>query len=158
MRTLSQAEADTLRTLEKYLTDPNNVRLPSLRGKENYPVNYQRNNKRADDMAVSSFRGGKNPKKVSYKLLYDGNIILVRVDTQDSTPHSNPDHTTIDRLQPHIHIYREGFGDKYAFPLPEYFRDSDDIGTLLKDFLSYSKILNVDKINLTEQEMLFDGY
>ena len=42
-------------------------------------------------------------------------IILMRLDL-DGPPHRNPDETEIPR--PHLHIYREGFGDKWAIAEP----------------------------------------
>ena len=42
-------------------------------------------------------------------------IVLLRLDI-DGPPHRNPDGEEIPC--PHIHLYREGFGDKWAMPVP----------------------------------------
>ena len=42
-------------------------------------------------------------------------VILARLDF-GGAPHRNPDGEEIG--SPHIHLYREGFGDKWAFPIP----------------------------------------
>ena len=42
-------------------------------------------------------------------------IILMRLDL-DGPPHRNPDETEIPC--PHLHIYREGFGDRWATATP----------------------------------------
>lgn len=42
-------------------------------------------------------------------------IILMRLDL-DGPPHRNPDETEVPC--PHLHVYREGFGDKWAMPAP----------------------------------------
>lgn len=70
---------------------------------------------------------------LTYKSLCNDNIyddkciMLVRIDTQDATYHINPDgKTKILPYQPHIHIYKEGYGDKYAYLLPYEFSKTDD--------------------------------
>jgi len=42
----------------------------------------------------------------------------------------------------HLHIYKEGFGDKYAYPLPEEFIDCKDINDFLEKFMNYCNIVN----------------
>jgi hypothetical protein len=42
-------------------------------------------------------------------------IILYRLDI-DGAPHRNPDDQEVPC--PHLHVYREGFGDKWATPAP----------------------------------------
>ena len=156
--TLTQREADTLREIEKSFINPSSVRFPERRETKLYPLWYRYDNRRKDDMAISAYRGKKNPKKVSFRLLYAQGIILVRVDTQDPTPHTNPDGTRIEPGEPHIHIYKEGFGDKFAYPLPAEFNYTDDVIDLFMDFLSYSHIINKDQIHLVESGVLFDEY
>ena len=41
---------------------------------------------------------------------------------------------------PHIHVYREGYGDKWAFPLPADFQAVDDLWTTLDDFFRYCNV------------------
>ena len=51
-------------------------------------------------------------------------IVLVRLDLGDKK-HRNPDGQTVG--SPHIHPYREGYADKWAFPLPAgVFTNIDD--------------------------------
>jgi hypothetical protein len=42
-------------------------------------------------------------------------VILMRLDL-DGPPHRNPDGEEVPC--PHLHLYREGFGDKWAVPAP----------------------------------------
>jgi hypothetical protein len=60
--------------------------------------------------------------------------------------HSNPDGEVIDG--PHLHIYTEGYGDKWAYPLPDEF--TDDISLMVKfvEFLRCCKIDNVNDLQL----------
>jgi hypothetical protein len=40
-----------------------------------------------------------------------------------------------------LHVYREGYGDKWAIPIPaEAFRDTRDIWVTLEDFLRYCNV------------------
>ena len=65
-------------------------------------------------------------------------IVLVRLDI-DSSPHTNPDGMELGRS--HIHLYREGYEDKWAFPLdPNEFRDSNNLWKLFEDFCVYCNI------------------
>jgi hypothetical protein len=42
---------------------------------------------------------------------------------------------------PHLHIYREGFGDKWAMPLPrDRFRNPGDVWVTFEDFLRFCNI------------------
>jgi hypothetical protein len=53
--------------------------------------------------------------KATYQNRARAAIILMRLDI-DGPPHQNPDGEEI--LCPHLHIYREGYGDKWAIPAP----------------------------------------
>ncbi|MBC6437826.1 MAG: hypothetical protein GDA52_06755 [Rhodobacteraceae bacterium] len=65
-------------------------------------------------------------------------IILVRLDF-GGAPHRNPNGAEIPC--PHIHLYKEGFGDKWAFPLPEgRFLNINDFRKTLEDFLKYCNV------------------
>ena len=75
-----------------------------------------------------------------YKLQTRGRmiIVLVRLDI-NGAPHTNPDGQKLDGT--HIHIYREGFEDKWAFPVdPAVFRNIDNVGTTFEDFCLFCHI------------------
>ena len=141
MSILSQEDADTLQIIEKALTNPKQVHLPPPNGTKIHAIHYWRDNRRKDDMKLSTYHAQKNKKKVSYRILYNSCILLIRVDTQDATPH--------------INLYREHYGDRFAYPLPKEFKDADDIVQLFMDFLSYSNIININEIQINIQEVLF---
>lgn len=66
-------------------------------------------------------------------------IILVRLDF-GGAPHRNPDGEEVGC--PHIHIYREGYGDKWAYPLPDsQFSDIGDFWKTLDEFLAYCNVV-----------------
>jgi hypothetical protein len=65
-------------------------------------------------------------------------IVLLRLDL-GGAPHRNPDDEEIPC--PHLHIYREGYGDKWAISLPGAdFQDPDDLWVTLQDFMQYCNI------------------
>jgi len=53
--------------------------------------------------------------------------------------HRNPDNTEV--ACPHLHVYREGYGDKWAMPLDDLFADTTDLMNLLEDFMRYCNII-----------------
>lgn len=105
---LTQIEADDLIHMEKicdttvtyqfpFQGESLHVPLTSIDGKEQFLIDV--------------YKGRINVKKVKYQNRAHKSVILVRVDVEGS-PHENPDGSIIPC--PHIHVYREGFADKWA--------------------------------------------
>lgn len=70
-------------------------------------------------------------------------VILVRLDL-GGPPHRNPDGQVIPC--PHLHEYREGFGDKWASPVPTtHFQNLVDPWQTLHDFMTYCRIIEPPK-------------
>jgi hypothetical protein len=67
-------------------------------------------------------------------------VVLVRLDFGGS-PHRNPDGEEIG--SPHLHVYREGFGDKWAMPVPlDVFANLHDLARTLDDFMDYCHVVS----------------
>ena len=67
-------------------------------------------------------------------------VVLVRLDFGGS-PHRNPDDQELPC--PHLHLYREGYGDKWAFPVPAGdFAHLGDLWETLQDFMRYCKVVD----------------
>ena len=65
-------------------------------------------------------------------------VILARLDI-DGAPHTNPDGEVI--AGTHLHVYREGFEDRWATPLePTRFSDPSSLGQCFEDFCRYCRI------------------
>lgn len=64
-------------------------------------------------------------------------VTLVRLDF-GGAPHRNPDDVEVS--SPHLHVYREGFGDKWAIPLPPIFTNPMDAWLTLTEFMRYCNI------------------
>lgn len=98
-----------------------------------------------------TFRAKKIVLKMKYQLRARQTIVLARLDF--GAPHRNPDGKEIG--VPHLHLYREGYGDKFAYPVPPgMLRNPNDPKTCLEDFMaryniqallfSYSESVNDD--------------
>ena len=72
---------------------------------------------------------------------------MVRLDIGETLRHVNPDGGVIEGS--HIHIYREGYDSKYAFPLDEFssrFLDPNNVIKTLADFARYCNIVELPAI------------
>ena len=150
MQQLSEEEAQTLIKLEKILLNPTAINIPPKLGKEKYELTDTKN---IQEFIINSNRSRKNARKISLILLYNNNIILLRLDTGHGI-HINPDNSEILGGIPHIHIYHEGFDDKWAYPLPSCFTNINNIAETLVEFFSYSNVINTNEIYV--QGGLFD--
>ena len=71
-------------------------------------------------------------------------IILLRLDL-DGPPHINPDGTVVPC--PHLHIYREGFADKWAIPAPaERYANTQDLFSTFEAFMQQCNIAERPRI------------
>ena len=132
---LSQAEADELLAMEKHAAEheiwdypaPGSsiaIPLTSVDGRESF--------------LLDMYRGRIALEKDTYQNRARKVVILARLDF-GGAPHRNPDGKEIG--SPHLHIYREGYGDKWAYPLPsDRFPKPSDAMHLLQDFMQYCNI------------------
>lgn len=81
--------------------------------------------------------------KTTYQNRARKTIVLLRLDI-GGAPHRNPDGQEIP--SPHLHIYKEGYGDKFAYPLPREFTFCENTLDYLDTFMDYCNI--VGKPNL----------
>ena len=89
-------------------------------------------------------RGRFNFAKATYQNRARVDIVLARLDL-GGAPHRNPDGVEVP--SPHLHLYREGYGDKWARPLTtEEFSDIDDLWQTLHDFMKFCNIVKKPKI------------
>ena len=133
--TLTQTEADALLAMEKHRVDETRHQFPTLGGSIVVPLISA--NKR-ENFLLDVARGRINLKKVTYQNRARTVVILARLDI-DGPPHENPDGQEV--LCPHLHTYREGYGDKWATlaPLMAFPRTNDLWGSLT-DFMAFCHI------------------
>lgn len=66
--------------------------------------------------------------------------MLLRLDL-DGPPHRNPDGVEI--LCPHLHTYREGYGDKWASPAPvDRYANTRDLFSTFEAFMAHCNVTN----------------
>ncbi len=71
-------------------------------------------------------------------------IILLRLDI-DGPPHRNPDGEELPC--PHLHIYREGFGDRWAVPAPVAgYTNTLDLFATFTEFMQHCNITELPRI------------
>ena len=131
---LTQVEADELIAMEKHSIDDDSHAFP-MGGK--LTIALQSPDKREQFLLdVSTTR--IDLRKGTYQNRARQAVILVRLDF-GGAPHRNPDDEGIPC--PHLHRYREGYGDKWATPLPgDTFPRISDLGGTLDDFMRYCNI------------------
>jgi hypothetical protein len=139
---LSQDEANYLITLEKHSTATIMYDYPEQGGSIHIPLCSM---DKRESFILDVTRNQINLQKGTFQNRGRKVIVLVRLDFGGS-PHRNPDDSEID--SPHLHLYREGYGDKWAFPVPlEFFVNLDDCWDTLQDFIRYCNITVPPMIN-----------
>jgi hypothetical protein len=133
---ITQAEADALFALAKRRVDAQPIRFPDPGAKVTAElVSLDEREKFLLDINRSSV----SISKITYQNRARVIVILARLDL-GGAPHRNPDDTEMDC--PHLHLYREGYGDKWAFPLPpEVFSNVENLWQALQDFMRYCNIV-----------------
>jgi hypothetical protein len=109
---IPQAEADALIAMEKQCVESKSLLFPEPGGR--LAIALASLDKR-ENFTLDITRGQIKLTKAAYQNRARQALILMRLDL-DGPPHRNPDDQEIPC--PHLHIYREGYGDKWAFPAP----------------------------------------
>ncbi|MFN8355452.1 MAG: hypothetical protein U0Y10_13430 [Spirosomataceae bacterium] len=134
MSELTQAEFDFLMKLEKEFEDKSTILL--------YPAPMQwtrkiKSTSSKDFFCLDFYRGTFKVQKYTYNHRYKQTLAIFRFDSYGI--HTNPDGQKIEGF--HIHVYKEGFGDKFAYPASEFgIKESDTMEIILEKFLLYCNI------------------
>ena len=120
--TLTQAEADALIEMRKVRTNDEPWRYPALGGAIIVPLTSA---DKRENFLLDISRGRIDLLRGKYQNRARHLIVLVRLDF-GGPPHHNPDGTEVPC--PHLNVYRDGYGDKYAIPMPDArFSDTGDL-------------------------------
>ena len=134
---LTQAEADSLKQMGKRRVDNRVWIYPAAGVRIAIPL-VSRNGR--ERFLLDLYRGRIDIAKVTYQNRARKRLVLVRLDL-GGRPHRNPDGSRIG--SPHIHLYREGYEDKWAFPVPgPQFADLSDAWRTLEDFMRYCNVVD----------------
>lgn len=132
---LTQDEADALIALHKRKTNDDVIYYPDQGGSLIIPLISI---DKKENFLLDIRRGRIDLKKATYQNRARQTIILVRLDISGA-PHRNPDGEEVSC--PHLHVYREGYGAKWASPVSrDKFGDIGDLWQSLVDFMRYCNI------------------
>jgi len=138
---LAQADAEALMGMEKVKVDDKRWEYPEVGGHISIPLTSR--NKR-ENFSLDIRRGRIDLLKGTHQNRAYQVVILLRLDF-GGPPHRNPDGQEIP--SPHMHFYREGFGDKWAAPAPlDKFTDISDIWLTLGTFMKLCNITDPPNI------------
>lgn len=132
---LTQAEADGLFAMEKHRVDEQRWRLPDTGGGIVVPLVSIDG---AEAFHLDIARGRINLNKGKIQNRTRTTMVLARIDF-GGPAHRNPDEQEIP--SPHVHLYREGYGDRWAYPIAsENFTQPTDHWQTLVDFMRFCNI------------------
>jgi hypothetical protein len=132
---LTQSEADALIAMEKHRVDDTQWEFPGPGARIEIPLTAA---DKRESFILDVTRARIRLTKATYQNRARQAIILLRLDL-DGPPHRNPDDQEIPC--PHLHIYREGFGDKWAMPAPP--AEFPDTTNLFSTFEVFMKRCNI---------------
>ena len=139
--TLTQADADALLAIEKVRRDDTRWDYSGL-GKMTLPlVSRDQHESFLLDIRRSRIKLAKGTFQNRARQL----VILARLDF-GGAPHRNPDGQEI--ASPHLHLYRDGFNDKWAVPVPlSAFPNLQDYWHTFDDFMEFCNVVTPPIIN-----------
>jgi len=138
---LTQTEADALIAMEKHAVNNDPVNFPVSGEKQT--IDLVSSDKR-ESFLLDLSRATIEVKRVKYQNRARQIVPLVRLD-MGGPPHRNPDDEDVPA--PHLHLFREGFGDKWAYPAPtDKFTNLDDLWQTLTEFMAYCNITKTPNI------------
>lgn len=138
---VTQAEADNLMTMEKRAADERDWLFPSPGERISIPLTSL---DKRENFMLDVTRAQIKLSKATFQNRARAAIVLLRLDV-DGPPHTNPDGTEIPC--PHLHMYREGYGDKWAVLAPaEKYTNTLDLFSTCEAFMQQCNITERPRI------------
>ena len=142
MTPLTKDEAESLLKMEKhYFGSKKQFDFPDLGGALHIPLH---SNDKREEFILDITRGRISLEKNTFQTRARRAVVLARLDLGGS-PHRNPDGQELEC--PHLHLYREGYDAKWAFPLPKELTGISDTFGFLDAFMDYCVIIKKPIIN-----------
>lgn len=136
---LTQSEAQMLLAMEKISQNNTEYVFPDLGGNVEIPL-ISRVGREFFSLDISRKRTALTTK---FQTRARQSLVLARLDF--NSPHRNPDDTEVG--VPHLHLYCEGYGDKYAYEIPSgMLSKPTDVQQTLQDFMRYCTIVSPPNI------------
>jgi len=141
---LTDLDVQRLFDLVKEFVDASRIDFPNI---GEYVVRELKSTDGRESFLVDINRKGRKPAKCTFQNRYQVTEILLRLDI-DGPTHDNPDGEEVPC--PHIHVYREGYADKWAFPIDsKEFTDTSDLVISFREFLSRCNVQVCPEIQRT---------
>jgi len=132
---LTQIEADLLIAMEKHRVSEARSSFPV--GGQSLVLALQSSDHR-EQFLLDVRTGRIDLHKVTMQTRGRQVVVLVRLDL-GGPPHRNPDGEEVP--VPHLHIYREGYGDKWATTVPvDHFTAISDLWQTFEHFMQYCNV------------------
>jgi hypothetical protein len=139
--TLTQTEADALLKIAKIRADDQEWLYPGLAGSLSIPL---LSHDKRENFLLDISRARIVMLRGKYQMRARNALVLARLDF-GGPPHRNPDGAEFPC--PHLHLYREGLGDKYAVPIPAAaFPNLSDLWQTLHDFMRFCNVTEPPRI------------
>jgi hypothetical protein len=132
---ISQAEADALFAMPKVRVNDDTHEYSGAGVQLSIPLLSK---DQRENFELDIWRSGNIQLKGRYQNRSRHIIILARLDF-GGQPHRNPNDTEV--ASPHLHLYREGFGDRWAFNLPNCFTTPNNLWKTLQEFMKHCNIV-----------------
>jgi hypothetical protein len=138
---LTQAEADALIQMEKRRVDDAQWLFPAPGEKLTVPLTSV---DKRENFMLDVTRAQIKLTKATYQNRARQAIVLMRLDL-DGPTHWNPDDVEVPC--PHLHIYREGYGDRWAVPAPvDRYTNTKDLLVTFEAFMAHCNITEPPRI------------
>ncbi len=140
---LTQAQADALIAMEEHRASDRDSGFPARGQSISLPL---LSSDGREQFLLDLSRRQLDLSKVKMQTRARRVVVLVRL-ALGGPPHHNPHGQEVGT--PHIHWYRAGYGDKWAFPVAaNRFRDLTDLHRTLADFLRYCNVTRPPRISM----------
>jgi len=137
---LDQAEADHLIALDKFFASASAIALPAPGVRDLHRLH---SSDPREDFLLDVQQASIALLKATYQLRARSVVVLARLDF--GRLHTNPDGARVG--DPHLHVYREGYHDKWAFQPDETRFDSpSDLVASLKSFMLYCNVVDPPEV------------
>lgn len=140
---LSQSEIDHFIRMEKHRKTDIQYKFPILGGKLMIPLLSP---DKKESFMLDVTRSYTVIRKETYQNRAHLVYILVRLDL-NGPRHVNPDGVILEC--PHLHVHKEGYADRWAYPVPDIFSDLDNLSKTLDHFMAYCNITkppNIERV------------
>lgn len=138
---LTQREADGLIAMEKHCVEDKEWLFPGPGERLAIPLHSV---DKRETFVLDVTRAQIKLTQATYQNRARQVVILMRLDL-DGPPHRNPDEQEIPC--PHLHTYREGYGDKWAIAAPaSIYTNPSDLFSTFEAFMTHCNVTRAPKL------------